>query len=286
MVSLTTYSVLTTDSPWSKAGSTTLDLRQMVYNGSNSFFYFIYTSFFPPREITPSHYAGEETFFPEIYIIGLIFLGTCLGYIIRSDKHRYLIASLMTVYATLVLPTLKIFGDSNLQADRFSYLHSWIPILIITIIVRKYTLNKRLNLYLIALLVSWLGYLFYLSYKQHKIWQDTTVLAKHIYKTKYFSKNETPKLFIKWGLAEEAQDLGLYQEAYERYSNIRDLKFDGSKEKSEELLNNFFIYLLVKNSSGDIKAREFLESMPPKMLEQRLINIQTVLKEFESKEKK
>lgn len=255
LIGLTTYHVLFTNTPWGKATGFSLNIPQLLYNVSNSFCYFVYVSFLPPQEITPGHYPGEETFFPEIYVIAITLIVLITVSILYRKQNWKLLLGLSLLYLTLILPALKIFGEPNLQADRFSYLIGWIPVLILMLWLVGSKLNKRIVVILIGGLI---GTQILLSYKQHKIWKNTKVLVENVRDSQYVKKNQWLNIFLYWAEGKDAEIRKDYNEAFQSYSAIYGIGTKEAKERSTELLDLMFANAFFNYINGDQGATEFL----------------------------
>jgi hypothetical protein len=264
LIGLTTYHVLFSDNNWGTSTGRDTNVKTALYNISNSLLYFLYVSFLPPREITPGHYPGEETFFGEIYIIALMVIVLITISILYKRENWKLLLALSLLYLTSILPALKIFGESNLQADRFSYLTAWIPVLILIFCLEGSKLNKKIFVILIGGLI---GTQTLLSYKQHQIWENTKILVESIRNTKYVQTNQWVNAFLYWSEGKDAEMRKNYKEAFTKYSLISKIEVKGAKVKGEELSDILFKTIFLNSLGGEKESTDFLLSLDQKTLE-------------------
>jgi hypothetical protein len=151
-----------------------------------------------------------------------------------------------------------------LQADRFSYLTAWIPVLILIFCLEGSKLNKKIFVILIGGLI---GTQTLLSYKQHQIWENTKILVESIRNTKYVQTNQWVNAFLYWSEGKDAEMRKNYKEAFTKYSLISKIEVKGAKVKGEELSDILFKTIFLNSLGGEKESTDFLLSLDQKTLE-------------------
>lgn len=243
-------------SNWGSGDGIKLNIPQTLYNISNSFLYFLYVSIFPPREISPGHYPGEPTIFIEVFVIGILILGYIIYKCMRFSRNRSQTIVLSLIYCTLILPALKIFGEPNLQTDRYSYLSSWLILCMLIRFVNPIEYKKILFLGLPLILIY-----IQVSLYQHTAWKDTPTLVAKIREGEYEQKSGLVNVLLEVSLAEYEISKRKYKKALSRLENIGKINSSEAKPTSKEWKKHFTYEVIKRANSNEKEALLFLQSL-------------------------
>lgn len=209
-------------------------LNERIFDGTRSISFYLLKSIFPfslapfyPRTIHPTLSSVK-------FILPLLILLSVTFSILLLSKKRRLFPAVWFYYIVTLLPVIgivKVGGHS--MADRYAYLPSIGPLLIIGLSLSILLHRFQKKQWLVVIPIVIIGLFSFKTMKQTKIWHDSVTLWTH-------EINLLPSVYIAYNNRGNAYlEQGKYQYAIEDYSKaIKKAMEIGRGNKNAPIYNN------------------------------------------------